>query len=135
MHETTIPLNAVLFWEDGCWMAHAPEYDLLGDGSTRNEAMASLVEAILAQLEEAVVQDDMRILHHAAPAEDFSDRPSVEHFTGSLRVRVPEEWIARGEAIEQAWREALARPHPPGLAALRDAAIEEHRNGQTEPHD
>jgi predicted RNase H-like HicB family nuclease len=51
MQELRIPLRAVLYRESDSWIAHCLEFDLVGDGSTREEALQSLSDAIVCQLD------------------------------------------------------------------------------------
>ena len=46
-----IPLQVVFYKEDDGWAAHCLQFDLLGDGSTKEEALQSLNEAICIQIE------------------------------------------------------------------------------------
>jgi predicted RNase H-like HicB family nuclease len=51
MQELRIPLRAVFYRESDSWIAHCLEFDLVGDGSTREEALQSLSDAIGCQLD------------------------------------------------------------------------------------
>jgi hypothetical protein len=44
-----IPLRAVLYKEQGRWLAHCLELDLIGDATTKAAALESLTEAIKVQ--------------------------------------------------------------------------------------
>ena len=65
-----VPLRVVLYREDGDWIAHCLEFDLIGDGTTKEKALASLSEAILLQLEVSI--------KHNAPENLF--RPAEGRF-------------------------------------------------------
>jgi len=54
-----IPLRAVFYKEEGNWVAHCLEFDLLGHGSTKKEALESLSEAIFIQLSFSVEHDNL----------------------------------------------------------------------------
>ncbi len=45
-----IPLRVVIYQEDGEWIAHLLEMDLVGSGDTPEEAEAELAEAFAAQI-------------------------------------------------------------------------------------
>jgi predicted RNase H-like HicB family nuclease len=49
-----IPLRVVFYKEEGAWIAHCLEFDLIGDGETREEAMDQLGRAVLLQVEASV---------------------------------------------------------------------------------
>lgn len=66
-----IPLRVVFYREDEAWIAHCLEFDLVGDGDTREAALQSLAEAIGLQLEASVEHDNPRNLFRPAPGEFF----------------------------------------------------------------
>ncbi len=45
------PLHVVFYYEQDRWIAHCLQFDLIGDGDTRAEAMENLAEAIRLQVE------------------------------------------------------------------------------------
>lgn len=47
----SIDLRIVLYREEGRWLAHALELDLIGDGEDRREAVACLMDAVMTQLD------------------------------------------------------------------------------------
>lgn len=49
-----IPLRIVFYKEVDSWVAHCLEFDLAGDGSSQDEALHSLCEAIAVQVEASV---------------------------------------------------------------------------------
>lgn len=53
-----LSLRVVFYREDDSWIAHCLETDLVGDGATRREALASLWEATILQLEASLEWDD-----------------------------------------------------------------------------
>jgi predicted RNase H-like HicB family nuclease len=59
-----IPLRAVFYREDGFWIAHCLEFDLVGHGETREEALDLLSQAIHTQIAASV--------KHKNPANLFS---------------------------------------------------------------
>src|ERR1700722_3110073 len=54
MQALRIPLRAILYREDGVWIAHYLELDLIGDGATQEEALELLSQAILTQVEASI---------------------------------------------------------------------------------
>jgi predicted RNase H-like HicB family nuclease len=59
-----IPLRIVFYQEEGSWIAHCLEFDLVGDGETQPEALTSLADAIDLQIEATI--------EHGNPANLFS---------------------------------------------------------------
>ena len=45
-----IPLRVVFYKEDGEWVAHCLEFDLIGTGSSRDDAFGALGEAVFLQI-------------------------------------------------------------------------------------
>jgi predicted RNase H-like HicB family nuclease len=64
MMKMRIPLRAVFYLDGGHWVAHCLEFDLMGHGETRQEALSMLSEAIAIQIEATV--------RHQNPANLFS---------------------------------------------------------------
>ena len=52
-----VPVRVVFYREDGEWVAHCLEFDLIGDGTTKQEALSRL--AISIQVEAALDDDNM----------------------------------------------------------------------------
>ncbi|HEX6985897.1 MAG TPA: hypothetical protein VF170_10995 [Planctomycetaceae bacterium] len=71
MRTLRIPLRVVFYPEDGEWIAHCLEFDLLGSGSTKQEAVESLAEAIRLQVDESLRHDNPRNLFSPADGEYF----------------------------------------------------------------
>ena len=59
-----MPLRAVFYREDGFWMARCLEFDLVGHGKTRQQALECMAQAIHAQIAASV--------KHRNPANLFS---------------------------------------------------------------
>lgn len=62
-----IPLRVLFYKEDGDWIAHCLEFDLLGDGATKEDALENLTEAIGLQLEASLEFDNPKNLFCPAP--------------------------------------------------------------------
>ncbi len=45
------PLHVVFYYEQDRWIAHCLQFDLIGDGDTKDEAIQSLYDAISLQIE------------------------------------------------------------------------------------
>ena len=69
MNAFRIPLRIVLYRQRGDWIAHCLEFDLVGDGRTKENACAKLGEMIEAQLLFCV--EHKAQLFHPAPAKLF----------------------------------------------------------------
>lgn len=63
-----IPLRIVFYRDDGAWVAHCLEFDLCGDGATREDAIQNLVEAMRIQLEVSLENDNPANLFSPADA-------------------------------------------------------------------
>ena len=64
-----IPLRVIFYKEDGCWVAHCLEFDLCGDGASKEEALRELFESIKIQVEETVRHNNPRNLFTPASSE------------------------------------------------------------------
>jgi predicted RNase H-like HicB family nuclease len=53
-----LPLRIVFYKEDGDWIAHCLEFDLMGDGETKETALDQLGEAILLQIQASAENDN-----------------------------------------------------------------------------
>jgi len=62
-----IPLRVVFYQEEKSWVAHCLEFDLVGAGSDRDKAFASLNAAIATQLLWSLEKNDMGRLFSPAP--------------------------------------------------------------------
>lgn len=66
-----MPVRAVLYREDGRWVAHCLEFDLIGDGESPEEAVESLNEAISIQVQDTLKSGNARNLFSPADGEYF----------------------------------------------------------------
>jgi hypothetical protein len=69
MKSFRIPLRVVFYREEGRWVAHCLEFDLCGDGVTRDEALNSLNEGMRIQIDESIKHNNPRNLFSPAPGE------------------------------------------------------------------
>ena len=54
MRTLRVPIRIVFYREDGRWLAHCLEFDLIGDGETQGDAWEMLCDAIAVQVAESV---------------------------------------------------------------------------------
>lgn len=83
-----IPLRVVFYKEEGNWIAHCLEFDLVGDGDTIQMALERLTEAIFIQVETSVEYDNRANLFTPADGkylEMFSAGKDIAH--GELNVQ------------------------------------------------
>lgn len=69
MQALNIPLRIVFYQEEGDWVAHCLEFDLLGSGVTQKEAISCLAGAIFTQLQFSIEQNAPEVLFSPAPGE------------------------------------------------------------------
>jgi predicted RNase H-like HicB family nuclease len=62
-------LDVLLYRDDGEWVAHCLQLDLVEAGATADEAEESLAGVIQHHIQWALEDDDMEHLFHPAPAE------------------------------------------------------------------
>lgn len=70
-HHYDLQIRVLVAKEDGEFMAHALELDLVGYGATENAAISELSEMILAQISFAAQKSDDSLIPFRAPAEYF----------------------------------------------------------------
>jgi len=71
MKPLRVPLHVVFYQEDGSWIAHCLEFDLIGDGETKVDALESLNEAIRLQVEHSLEHNNPRNLFTPADGRYF----------------------------------------------------------------
>jgi predicted RNase H-like HicB family nuclease len=64
-------LRVVFYKEGDSWIAHCLEFDLAGDGATRDEALGRLAEAIALQAAHAIEHDNPSNLFSPADGKYF----------------------------------------------------------------
>ena len=67
-----MPIRAVFYREGGQWFAHCLEMDLIGEGVTKEEALAQLTAAIRLQVEASIDFKNMRNLIQPADGKYFA---------------------------------------------------------------
>lgn len=68
MQQYRVPLRIVFYQDDGRWIAHCLEFDLVGDGDSTDSALRMLVDAIGTQVEASVKHGDPASLFVPADA-------------------------------------------------------------------
>jgi predicted RNase H-like HicB family nuclease len=62
MHASSVPIRVVFHRDDGTWVAHCLDFDLMGDGETKRQALSALREAIALQVMASIEHDNPRNL-------------------------------------------------------------------------
>lgn len=70
--ELSLTIRAVLYREDGCWIAHCLEFDLIGHGDTRESALQMLTQAIEIQVEQTIEHENLDNLFAPADGKFFA---------------------------------------------------------------
>lgn len=71
MQRLRVPIRIVFYQEEGAWIAHCLEFDLVGDGATRESALGRLSQAIQIQLEATLDYGNPANLFHPADGKFF----------------------------------------------------------------
>jgi predicted RNase H-like HicB family nuclease len=71
MKKLRVPLRVVFYRDGSDWVAHGLEFDLLGDGVTREQALARLAEAVSIQVETSLEHDNPDNLFSPADGKYF----------------------------------------------------------------
>ena len=94
------PVTVGYFREDGRWWAVAQEFDLLGSGDGREEALRELKEVVEDYVEAYVFEGSSEFERHC-PDEDWSRTNHHERYIvvlafvrRSRRQRGPDQWIS-----------------------------------------
>lgn len=65
----SINLSAIVYQEDGVWIAHCLELDIVAEGSDVNDAVRTLVSLCDVQIKVALEEGDLQSIFHPAPPE------------------------------------------------------------------
>jgi len=68
-HNYRIQMRIVFYKEEGRWIAHCLEFDLLGDGETKQEAVDRLMHVVMLQVEQSVKHNNPANLFSPADGE------------------------------------------------------------------
>lgn len=72
-HDIDVASRVLIYQEDGLYVAHALDWDLIGCGATKKKALAELRSNVLAQITLAIHHNSPESFFRAAP-EEFVDR-------------------------------------------------------------
>src|SRR5438270_569819 len=65
----SINLSAIAYCEDGVWIAHCLELDIVAEGKDANDAIRSLVSLCDLQIKVAIEEGDVESIFRPAPPE------------------------------------------------------------------
>ena len=71
MQNLRVPLRILFYQADGQWIAHCLEFDLIGDGATKEQAMARMFEAIAIQVQVSLEYNNPENLFKPADSRYF----------------------------------------------------------------
>ncbi len=94
MKHLRIPLRIVFYREDGEWVAHCLEFDLMGSGADKVAAFEQLNEAISLQVAVSLEGNNAANLFRPAMGKYF------EMFSAGLDVVVGELSVETGQSIK-----------------------------------
>lgn len=103
MKKLRIPLRVVFYQEDGDWIAHCLEFDLLGDGKTKEEAARQLGGAIETQVGCFLENRNIHNLFMPAPAEIQSRFAAGEDEPNAILELEPMDDVEFGEVRARAF--------------------------------
>jgi hypothetical protein len=84
-----VPLRVVFYMEGKSWVAHCLEFDLVGDGSTKEEALEALTAAIAIQVNASLDFKNPANLFTPADGEFFQKyAEGVDVADGEITVRL-----------------------------------------------
>ena len=86
----SIPLRVIFYLQEDRWVAHCLEFDLCGDGDSKKEAIASLKDAVICQVSNAVENGNPSDLFSPADGKFFHMFACGRHIAvGELEVHFP----------------------------------------------
>ncbi len=90
-----VPIHVVFYQEAQRWLAHCLEFDLIGDGDSRSDALVNLTEAIEIQVAFSIENNNLSNLFAPADGKYFemyaagddvsSDTPEWSAMIGSFK--------------------------------------------------
>lgn len=109
MNGLRIPLRVVFYKEDGEWVAHCLEFDLVGVAKNKEEAVKLLSEAIFVQLKATLKNKNLKNLFRPADGEYFQKfAAGTDAIEGNLEVVMKK---AKGIVFEKT-ESRVWRPRP-----------------------
>jgi len=110
----SVSANILIKEEDGLFVAHCLELDIVATGDSMDQAQRECVALICAQIEYAFAHDNLSNLYHPAPpevwTEFFTCTTKQEERYYPLEKRLEENIVSVGNAFKSAVL-------PPGLIA------------------
>lgn len=73
MSTPKLAFNVLVKFEDGLWVAHCLELDIVATGDDPRAAVADLQDLILAQVASAIENRNLEYLYHPAPQETWEE--------------------------------------------------------------
>jgi predicted RNase H-like HicB family nuclease len=84
------PLHIVFYYEQDRWIAHCLQFDLIGDGETKDEAIQNLYEAIALQVQTTIESQNFANLFSPAEGRVFDMFARGRNVAvGTLKLDVP----------------------------------------------
>lgn len=93
-HPIKISLRAVVYSEEGTWLAHCLEMDIVEAGKSANEALRNLVDLCRLQVKVALEEKDLESIFRPAPAEAW------KMFSIGADMKMPRKTIKPVEKFE-----------------------------------
>ena len=95
-----IDLRAVVYKEDGFWLAHCLELDIVAEGKTGDEAVDALISLCETQVNVAIEEGDLSPIFRPAPSEYWRMFFSGgDRRTFKAKTRLPVERLEAREAV------------------------------------
>lgn len=89
MNPLRIPLQVVFYQEEGLWVAHSLQFDLVGVAETKDDALGLLNEAIGIQIRNSIASGNPRNLFTPADSEYFQRfAEGSDVVEGELRISI-----------------------------------------------
>jgi predicted RNase H-like HicB family nuclease len=89
MNAIRVPLRVVFYYEEDNWVAHCLEFDLVGCGKSKEEALQFLREAITTQVHVSAEDDNPENLFSPADGKYWAMWACGKHVAvGSLEIQV-----------------------------------------------
>ncbi|MBI3836333.1 MAG: hypothetical protein HY288_00175 [Planctomycetia bacterium] len=97
-----IPLRVIFYREDGSWVAHCLEFDLCGDGASKEEARRSMFDSVKTQARESFHHNNPRNLFTPASSEVQEKFFAGKHTTiqGEMKLTIEPLIIEEAEYRE-----------------------------------
>jgi len=84
-----LAFNVLVNFEDGLWVAHCLELDIVATGDSPKEAADDIRELIQAQVSSAMVNDNMDNLYHPAPREVWAAFTKARSLAAAKKTHRP----------------------------------------------